>query len=316
MTNKILVIFVYLLTAPPCFAALPDWVLHPPNSDTELFAIGDGNTLQQANNNALKNILGQLRTRISSSFNQQQTLTNNAFAEYINQSISSSIENLPISQYSQLKNHQEGGTFYSLVSVEKAQLTATFMSEINNNTYELNKQLTPNTNAGSQLEWWMDNRENLLSLYSTNLRYLNILNLLDYDTQKASQDMAKIEAQLSAKKQANCLYIQPHNNNELRLALRKAIVANDIPADNSHCGNTLVLEDTVQQRKLFGQYVATLTLNIEYQLNNNPVSTQTVIETGKSMSGESIARKAAYSRLVTRIETMKDPILVNLLKTK
>ena len=57
-----------MLVAQAARAELPEWILFPPSSESELFAIGEGNTLQQANDVALKNILGQLRTRISGGF--------------------------------------------------------------------------------------------------------------------------------------------------------------------------------------------------------------------------------------------------------
>ena len=313
MTNLQRILICLLLCCEAAHAELPEWILFPPSSDTALFAIGEGNTLQQANDVALKNILGQLRTHISGGFSQRQSLVNDAFAEYINQSVSSSIESLPISQYNKLKNHQEGDTFFSLVSVDKKQLADTFRSELTSNFYQLQKSLKTTNTAASKLEWWVANRATLLEQFGTNVRYIEILDLLSQPTSKYTQLLNSTEGQLADIQQSVCLYVLPHANENLRLAFRRQIVDMGLSADNAQCEYTLALQDQLQQRELFGQHVASLALDIRLQQRKQSIASEIVNETGRSMQNKGNASIAAYQRLIAKIEADNGSILTNLL---
>lgn len=310
---KLLVVSVLLVGSICAHAELPEWVLFPPSNDTELFAIGEGNTLQLANDVALSNILGQLRTRVSGGFSQRQSLVNDAFAEYINQSVSSSIESLPISQYKKLKNHQEGSAFYSLVSVEKLQLAETFRSELTSNFYQMSKTLREQATVASKLEWWVQNKSNLLEQFATNVRFIEILDVLSQPTEKYKALLAQTEQQLSDIQGSVCLFVQPHKNENMRLAFRQQVINLGLAADNSQCSFSLDLQDSIQHRELFNQQVASLTLDIKLNKNGQPIASEIITETGRSLQSQANASNAAYQRLITKIKADNTSILTNLL---
>ena len=294
-------------------AELPEWILFPPSSETELFAIGEGQTLQQANDVALKNILGQLRTRISGGFSQRQILNNDAFAEYINQSVSSSIESLPISQYKKLKNHQEDGTFFSLISVEKQQLADTFRGELTSNFYKLSKALREQATVASKLEWWVQNKPQLLEQFATNVRYIEILDMLAQPTAKDKSLLSTTETQLNDIQSGVCLYVLPHKQENLRLAFRQQILSLGLNADNAQCEFTIQLFDTVKLQELFNQHVASLSLDVKLNKNNQPIASEIINESGRSLQNQANASNAAYQRLMSKIEADNGVILTNLL---
>ncbi|GGF64710.1 LPP20 family lipoprotein [Alteromonas lipolytica] len=310
---KALLSAAIILFAHTSRAELPEWILFPPSSDTELFAIGEGKSLQQANDIALKNILGQLRTRISGGFSQQQSLVNDAFAEYINQSVSSSIESLPISQYKKLKNHQEDDTFFSLVSVEKAQLADTFRSELTSNFYQLSKALRQQNAVASKLEWWVQNKPQLLEQFGTNLRYIEVLDVLSQPTDKYKTLLSQIETQLNDIQSNVCLYVQPHKNENLSLAFRQLVLSQGLNADNKGCEFTLTLTDKIKLQELFKQHVASLSLDVKLNKNKQPIASEIVNESGRSIQSQANAREAAYQRLITKIESDDGAILTSLL---
>lgn len=294
-------------------AELPEWILFPPSSDTEMFAIGEGKSLQQANDVALKNILGQLRTRVSGGFSQRQILNNDAFAEYINQSVSSSIESLPISQYKKLKNHQEDGTFFSLISVEKQQLADTFRTELTSNFYKLSKALREQASVASKLEWWVQNKPQLLEQFGTNVRYIEILDVLSQPTDKYKSLLATTEGQLNDIQSSICLFVKPHKQENIRLALRQQIIGLGLNADNQQCEFTIQLFDTIKLQELFNQHVASLSLDIKLNKNNQPIASEIINESGRSLQSQVSASNAAYQRLTAKIEADNGSILTNLL---
>lgn len=295
------------------YAELPEWILFPPSSDTELYAIGEGKSLQQANDIALKNILGQLRTRVSGGFSQRQILNNDAFAEYINQSVSSSIESLPISQYKKLNNHQEKDTFFSLISVEKQQLADTFRSELTSNFYKLGKSLREQATVASKLEWWVRNKPALLEQFATNVRYIEILDVLSQPTDKYKSLLNTTEAQLADIQSSVCLFVLPHEQENLRLAFRQKIIGLGLNADNQQCEFTIQLFDNVKVQELFNQHVASLSLDVKLNKNNQPIASEIINESGRSLQSKANASHAAYQRLVTKIEADNGEILTNLL---
>lgn len=295
-------------------AALPDWIQSPPTSDTTLYAIGEGRNLQQATDVALKNILGQLRTRVSSQFEQQQALVNDRYSESIKQRISSSVENLPISQFSALKNHKSGHTFYSLVSVDKTALIDTLSNEYTARTKKIKSQIAQKGQAGSPLEWWFSHRDDIVAEFGANLRYTEILSLLGVDTQSQSSTNDTIADQLLAIKQDSCLFVGKFHQQDIRLALRDKVVAAGISADDRHCAYQLQVKEDLQSRYLFNRHTATLKMTLVLEHQQQPLSSEFITETGSSMSGKDVAQTAAIQRMINKIRQDEGQLLGNLLK--
>lgn len=307
----IAIIFTFL--TPFAKAALPEWVQSPPHSQTTLYAIGEGRTLQQSTDVALKNILGQLRTRVSGEYQHQQSLVNDNFSESIRQSVSSSIENLPISQYQLIENHKEAGTFYTLVSVEKTTLASTFNAELNSNVSAIQKLISEKDIAGSSLEWWYSNRQELLENYATNVRYIEVLSLLDWPVDDAKQATTQIENKIVAIRNSSCLYVKAFHQREVRLALRERIVAGGIAADNASCPFQLDVNDKLTERFLFNKHIATLTMTLVLEHERQPLVSHTITETGSSLSDKEFATTAAFQRLIDKLRSDNGELLHDLL---
>lgn len=283
-------------------AALPKWVNSPPTSNDILYAIGQGRTKNQAKEVALKNLLGQINTTVSAEFEQKQVLSNNVFNERIQQTINSTIEELPISGYQEIKNHSEKDTFYSLISITKLQFQNTFKQEIDSNLAIARQIIKRKGTTGTELEWWFSNRNELVKLHGKNLRLLNALGLLEAESSRKSKLVANYENDLIQFEKTNCLYAEPHKQKAIQFAFREQIVANGIMADNKSCIYSLSVVDTVETRKLFGQHTASLTLEVSLLKNGIPLNSELIVETGTSMRNPNSATKGAYKRLVKMIK--------------
>ncbi|MDN4502148.1 LPP20 family lipoprotein [Alteromonadaceae bacterium BrNp21-10] len=308
-------LFLFFLVPAFCaHANLPAWIQTPPTSDTELFAIGEGNNKEQAKDVALKNILGQLRTRLNARFEQKQLMVNDRFDETIKQTINSSIEELPISQYKELKNHQENGVFYNLISVTKKQLASTFTSEIKSKLHQAKQVINTRKTGGSELEWWFVNKDQLLATHTTNLRLLDILAQLDHPSNQLSTELSAFEKQLVTLQNSNCLYVKPHKKlADIQFSLREQIVALGLPADNENCRYSISTKDDAEVRLLFGKHTASVKLNLTLFNQQRSLASEQLFETGTSMSSAEFATKGAYQRLVNTIRSDNGAIISKLL---
>ena len=65
-------------------------------------------------------------------------------------------------------------------------------------------------------------------------------------TDKYKSLLSKTETEINAIQSSVCLFVQPHSNENLRLAFRQLILAMGLNADNQNCDFTLTLQDKSQ----------------------------------------------------------------------
>lgn len=294
-------ILVFCLFTTAACGALPDWVLNPVISDSELVAVGEGRTLQESEQSAVKNILGQLRTRISSRTMIAQQAVNNAFSETIEQSVDSQIENFPISQYQITQRHQEGTTIYTQARASKALLADAMVTEVNANFRQIDSLFASRKTGGSSLEWWIKNKEALFSSYAANERYLDILALLNYDTKQIKATASKNQNKINKTASETCLFVNATNPKKLQQALRKQVINVGLPADRSDCPFTLDVETSNEESTLFGRFTSSLTMSATLMQNGIALTSSEIIQTGQSGSGQHVANKASMTLLVKKL---------------
>ena len=294
-------------------AALPDWVLNPPVSDTELYATGQGRTLQESEQAAIKNLLGQLRTRVSSRFMMAQQSVNDAFKETIEQSVDSRIENFPISQYQILQRHQEGEVIYTQAKTTKVQLAKGISSEVEANLNQIDKTFKTKDTGGSDLEWWVANKQLLFSKSAENARYLDILGLLNTNTSSLEQKAKQHDQRLNETAKNSCLFVNPTSHTKLQQALRKQVISTGLPADNSNCIFKVDISTSNKESKLFGKYTSSLTMKATLLKQGSALTSTEVTQTGQSVSGQDVANTASLTLLVKRLEDPNNTLISTLL---
>lgn len=308
-STTVLLLFTY-----SAMAALPDWITNPQISDSEYYGIGEGSTIDKARDIALKNILGQINTKISASSVQRQRVQNDRFSENFEQVVNSSVEELPISGFKELKTHQQGNSTYILVSVTKAQLIKTFEIEIDENVNRSQRIIDKQNQAGSPLEWWFTYRKELFKLLLVNDRLNNILPLLNSVNDKTSL-VNSMANKLTQYANDYCLFVSPYHDRAVRSALREKVIQAGFVADDKACKYQLELTETTQYRLMFGtthtfSFYGTLAL-IE---NGNTLTSESLNEVGSSPNGEATAKKAVFYRLVQQIKNDNNQILTSLLE--
>jgi hypothetical protein len=283
-------------------AALPDWILNPVSSETHLYGVGEGETLKKSELAGLENLTGQLRTRIESNTQLNQQSVNESFLQQLNHSVESSVEALPISDYKVEKRHQEGNAIYTLVSVEKNAINNSLIREIESNTRQFNKLLEQRGTAGSELEWWLKNKQAITAQLADNFRYSDILSWLGH-SDNLQQHTTGLSTRISSLQNQNCLYVDPATERKLYDALRILIVNSDISPDNRKCQYVLTAIETVVNRKLFGKHTATLAVRFNVNQEQRSLASVEKVTNATSLSSPESAKAAAYQRLIKEIRS-------------
>lgn len=297
----------------PTLSALPTWITNPPSNDSEFFGIGEGTSREKARDVALKNILGQINTKVSASSVQKQSVRNNKFSENFEQVVNSSVEELPISGYKELNSHKHNNTFYTLISVSKNKLVSTFTVEIDENINRSKRIVDKQNQAGSELEWWFKYREELFKLLLVSDRINNLFPLLGSSVNRDS-DVKSMANKLKHYASDYCLYVAPYHDKAVRSALRNKVVNAGLVADNKSCNYRLEMSETSKYRLMFGTtHTYSLYGTLSLIKHGNILTSESINEVGSSPSGESVAKQAAFYRLVQKIKNDNNQILNSLL---
>ncbi|MBC3766581.1 LPP20 family lipoprotein [Neptunicella marina] len=305
-------LFLFVLSC-SVHATLPDWVTTPPQEDDKFYAIGEGQSQEQAEQVALKNLLGQLRTSLEASTQQKQQLVNERFNESINIAINTKIESIPVSQYKVLKIHKESDTFYVLVSVTKPLLALTIKNEISSLLNASQQLMSGKQTGGSVLEWWFSNKQQLQSNIATTNRLLELLPLLSAEDSQLSQRFSQQQQRFSDIQNESCLYVNPMAKQDIQFALRESVVASGLISDNQNCHFSLKAEEHSDVRQLFGKHTASVELKIILFDGKRSIASEQLFETGTSMSSPDFAVRGAYQRLVEKIRRGDSDLIEQLL---
>jgi hypothetical protein len=301
-------ICLFLVSHFSVLAALPDWVLNPPTSDEDLYAVGQGKNLQESEQAAVKNILGQLRTRIDSSLRISQQAVNQAFKETIEQSVNARVENFPISQYQILNRHQDGDIIYTQAKVSKSKLGEALFQEVKANQKKIEDTFAAKQKGGSTLEWWVNNKEALLSLHAANQRYTDILTLLGTSQPALVNQLSKNHKRIADTAIDNCLFVKPTQQSALQQALRKQVINLGLPADREQCSFQVSIKTSNRESQLFGKFTSSLTMTTTLLNGATTLSSSDLVQTGQSISNQQMANKASLALLVKRLENNDNTI--------
>lgn len=169
---------------------LPSWWTSPPTDSSQwLYGLGEGPTLEQANQQALANLAGKFRTTINSSLSRHTQSTYQHTIDRIERDITSNISDISLSNYETLQTQVSDQNILVLVRVNKISLANDWLSQYRTIQRAIQKTLEPDTK--NLFQWWLKAQsmksqalegDQLAELYSTltntqkSSRLLNQLN--------------------------------------------------------------------------------------------------------------------------------------------
>jgi len=125
--SKCICVVIFLITA-SCSSTLsrgnyPDWYTkQPKNTQTSLYGVGEGGTLDSAKDMALKNISEQILVTVSSTSDVYKAETNVEYIEESKFDVSERTEEITFSDYKVLKSTSSKDRFFVLLEVDKQEL--------------------------------------------------------------------------------------------------------------------------------------------------------------------------------------------------
>lgn len=135
-------------------SSIPEWWSAPQEDTSEwLFGLGEGRTLNAANQQALANVAGKLQTNISGSLSSRTQETNISSSNYVDRRMSSEIEKVSLSNFETLKTESISGKVFTLIRVDKQALSDTWLRQYQTIENDFNSLAAKDKTK--RFQWWL-----------------------------------------------------------------------------------------------------------------------------------------------------------------
>ena len=101
-------------------ASLPDWVSAPPaDNQIAFFGVGEGPSINEATQQALRSIAGKLNTRISSESVSSGSISGGVASESYQETVKAYVEDVKLSSYTVNQTQMVNGRYFALVEMSR-----------------------------------------------------------------------------------------------------------------------------------------------------------------------------------------------------
>lgn len=130
------------LTSACVAAPLPSWVSSPPqDSLVALYGIGEGPSLNESTQQALRSIAGKLSTRIRSDAVSQGGISGGTVTRSYQETVEAYIQDIKLSAYNVRQTELVGGRYFSLVEMSREDFVRDTQLQLDNLEAELKRKL-------------------------------------------------------------------------------------------------------------------------------------------------------------------------------
>jgi hypothetical protein len=294
---KKIIIFFSLIIFLGCSNPIPQWYFKHQNDNKEyIYAAAQGNTKQEAINNALSFIASKLQVNISSKFESTKGLyqygNNKTYFQKIKKTVIAKIQNISFINYKILKLKKIDDKFYVLISINRYKNAHNIEEKAKNNLNTIKPYLK------------IKDKIKILKIYPKILRKISsiISNLYIAQTLYPTQETKKLIKKAVLLKNAfkNKLdsitfHIQ---NSKYSNVIRE--VFNRLNLSTSNQGINVIIHSKTQKSKAAGYYIVTIYLNLIFKDKTN--YTLSLICAGTSMSNFNIAKQFALQNCKEKLK--------------
>jgi hypothetical protein len=131
-------------------AELPSWVRSPPQDTLQsMYGVGEGPTLHDSTQQALRSIAGRMSTRIKSDAISRSGISGNIATRHYQETVEAYIQDIKLSAYSVRQSELVGSRYFVLVEMSRADFVRDTTLRLNTVDDELRRKLafTPATSA-------------------------------------------------------------------------------------------------------------------------------------------------------------------------
>lgn len=133
--------------------SIPEWWTSPAEDSSEwLYGFGEGRTLNIANQQALANVAGKLKTTISGSLSRRTQETNASASDYIDRKMSSEIQKISLGHFETVKTETLSGRVLTSIRVDKKALVDAWLRQYQTIQNELEAVISDKQK--SRFQWW------------------------------------------------------------------------------------------------------------------------------------------------------------------
>lgn len=260
-----------------------DWWESPPR-DTEavIYGLGDGFTLEQAQQSALNSIAGKLSTQLSSSIARVSQAAGQTSAEHVRRELVSSVAQVELSQFQTLHVADYGRITRVLIALDRDRLAAIWKQKIDDNLQQL-VPLLPTSEITSFQQWLQLFQQLPVAEQTRNMA----LSLQALDGTAPGPNIERAVRQALDNHSVSIAIAGPFG--ELNRTLVQELNRQGIQECLQHCEVTISYQPTFSRQHMFGEY--TTTINLATQVNAD--SRQLVATTQQQRASSVISHDAA-----------------------
>ena len=273
--------------------AQPNWWLSPPQDNEQwLYGLGEGYSLEAANQQALANLAGKLRTNISTTLSRRTQETNYAADDLIDRQVSSKIAEIPLSNYETFKTKTLNNTTITIVRVNKQSLANDWLRQHKAISEEIKN--ASSSISSNRFKWWIETKSLMKEAIEAD-------HLAEFYTALSGEE---IKSTLT-KELANILQNKKPSafikgkDNAINREIRSQLISEGIQVNKCNkCDLTLSYKMTYSSEVLFGENISKLSFS-SFIINDGDVVTSNLWQfKASSVQDSKASRKAtAYMAL-------------------
>ena len=250
---------------------IPKWYLNPVTTNSsELVAVGQGWTLEQAKQKALSAINQQLWTQVNSSSNSRNIANDVNGDEFVQQfndiSVKTKTASLVLNGVQFSQTDKSGDTFFVQASIAKSKIKNQLISDINR-TNEKAKFALKNLNNTDPLLWWVKNK-NTKALEEVIVTRASVLSALNGSTYQLNQNyVSRLQAKIKSEHSKIVVLISAKRNDKWMTKFVTNIFnqyqVQVVTNPKQKYSHRLNLNTVWSQKHIADMYISTVKVNLE-----------------------------------------------------
>lgn len=279
----------------------PSWFLNPPADTLQtLYAVGTGETQQQAVQDALAYLSAKLNVSVSSSTQIHKTVYDGAYTfreTQLNKQTTTEIKQVTINQFTQLKMQQLGyEKFVTLIQSDKNKLAKDYQNKLNQQI----KQFKENNNLHNHLPGYTKYR-------LAHQHYLQLANFNDtlsiYKGLKPTASILHYQAYIkevtsyTKQQQQQTIFKITSNDNDSKTTLTQYINSIGFKVAHNKPTNLIKLTNQIKHTNAEGFSIQRNHLQVQFYENNHQASGNTL-----NLKGQGLNKQQAKTNLQAKLK--------------
>lgn len=271
------------------------WQNPPADNEQYIYGLGQGNTLAEAQQQALADISGKLSTSISASLDRVTQDTGIAYNDSIRRQIRSEVKDTELSQFQLINSRKEKSQTTALLQLDRQKLATLWRNQIS----EATSKLTPllQAKAITNYQQWAELKKSLASAEQS--RNLSI-KLFALNGTRPGPDMHHAIEQLLRKHPMRVAV--KGSLPQLNRALLQQFNQSGFVSCSSNCNLTISYQHSTTHDLVFGEYLSSLNVIYEVYEQQSLIATSEKNAQVTSISSHKSADEGSVATVVKDLQ--------------